>query len=174
MKSRAAALVLVLAGCAAPAVTPPVSLPVAQPAPVVAAAGPSALPTGVGLRRIGYRNCNGFDMQLFAPMRPGAREDALLLRVVAYRGVGPARVTLSGGPVRLQRASDAGWQTVALPPQRGAGAQPLLSGGATAVPLRQLLGQWPLAPGRYRLWLAPLSAGPGCSMAPVWIFEQGG
>ncbi|HRM73852.1 MAG TPA: hypothetical protein PLI13_03965 [Paracoccus sp. (in: a-proteobacteria)] len=175
MNARAAlAAILLIAGCAAPTGQGPG----ATTAPASASASPSAADFAAarpGLRRIGYRNCDGFAMELFAPARmtmasvPG---QALFLRAYAYRGAGEIRTQLQSHPARLERQAGGQWQDL---PVTAAAPGPVSGGNLAQVPLLQQLGQaGPLPPGHYRLWLGTFMASRGaatCSMAPVWQFD---
>lgn len=137
------------------------------------------------LRRIGYRNCNGFDIQLFAPQRLTAdmAGQALYLRAKAYRATGGGAVTLTlpGNAARLQRQSGTGWQNLPMNAAAGASrstasAGQLAAGSVATVSVSRAVGQsGPLAAGRYRLWLGAFTAsqvgGSACSMSPVWQFS---
>lgn len=179
MNARAAlAAILLIAGCAAPTGQGPgattASAPASAPASVSATVADFAA-ARPGLRRIGYRNCDGFAMELFAPARmtmasvPG---QALFLRAYAYRGAGEIRTQLQSHPARLERQAGGQWQDL---PVTAAAPGPVSGGNLAQVPLLQQLGQaGPLPPGHYRLWLGTFMASRGaatCSMAPVWQFD---
>lgn len=190
---RAAILgLVVLAGCAAPggqgqAPVVAMSQPPAATSPVPDMAGAQAqfAAQRAGLRRIGYRNCNGFDLQLYAPQQvtPTGAGQSLFLRAQAYRAIGGGQFTLTvpGTAPRLQRQTSAGWQD--LPMNASAAsrslavpAAQLATGAVVSLPLAPALGQRaPLTPGRYRLWLgqfaAQQSGGSACAMQPVWLFD---
>ena len=129
-----------------------------------------------GLRRIGYRNCDGYAIELFAPARLSAaraNQQSLFLNAYAYRGGGAVRLTLPGAATRLQRQTAGGWQDLPLAAATGGGS---VGGPLAAVTLAQQLGQSaPLQPGRYRAWLGQFSAsragGATCAIAPLWQFD---
>lgn len=165
-----------LSGCAAAVVqAPPAPVsPVTTQAPTASAADfNTARP---GLRRIGYRNCDGYAIELFAPARPSAAntgQQALYLNASAYRGGGAIRLTLPGVATRLQRQTGGGWQDLPMVAGSGAGT---VGGPLAAVSLSGQLGQSiPLPAGHYRAWLGQFSAsragGSACAITPVWQFD---
>ncbi|AUH32266.1 hypothetical protein [Paracoccus tegillarcae] len=183
--------VALLAGCAATGGQAPsasMSQPPASTSPVpdMASAQAQFGAQRAGLRRIGYRNCNGFDIQLYAPQRVTASGagQALFLQARSYRATG-GNVTLNvpGTASRLQRQTGAGWQDLpmrasAAGRSSGVSAAQLATGAVMSVPLVPALGQAGALPaGHYRLWLGPFSAqqagGGACTMSPVWQFDIG-
>lgn len=181
---------LLLAGCAATGGQAPVAVgtqPPARTSPVpdqgVAQAQFQAQRST--LRRIGYRNCDGFDIQLYAPrqVQGNGAGQALFMQARAYRAIGGGAVTLGipGTAPRLQRQTASGWQDLPMTASAAArsetaSAAQLAAGSVVMAPLSPTLGQVaPLAPGNYRLWLGPFSArqagGSACSMSPVWQFS---
>ncbi|TRW98238.1 hypothetical protein FNJ84_05515 [Paracoccus sp. M683] len=170
MTPRASLMALaLLAGCAAPVV-------VQQAAPVT---GPmvsaAAMPDRASLRRIGYRNCDGYAMELLAPRQVSVASvagQALYLRAYPYRAGGAIQTRLPGVAARIQQQTGSGWRDLPVV-AAGSGS----TGGATAsVSLAGQLGQVAPQPGHYRLWLGQFSASRGgatCSMSPVWQFDIG-
>lgn len=167
MMPRALLALALLAGCAAPggpAVTPA--------GPVAAAAN---MPDRASLRRIGYRNCNGYAMELFAPARvttASVAGQALYLRAYPYRGGGAIQTQLPGAATRVQQQAGSGWRDLPVVAAGSASA----GGSVASVPLAQQFGQVAVQPGRYRLWLGSFSASRGgavCSINPVWQFDIG-
>lgn len=171
MKAALLALIL-LAGCAATGTAPAVA-PGAQPVGAASAAADFAA-ARPGLRRIGYRNCDGYAVELFAPARVGRATiegQSLFLRAYAYRAGGAIRTRLPGAAARVQQRSGSGWRDLPLTVS-GSGS---IGGAFTSVPLVAQLGQGAsLPPGRYRLWLGQFSAsrdGASCAISPVWQFD---
>ena len=180
MIARAAALSLaLLAGCAA---VPQGGAPTnAVPGADTGQAQAALTSQRAGLRRIGYRNCDGYAIELFAPARitaASAPGQSLFLRAYAYRAGGPIRLNLPGAATRLQRQTAAGWQDLPRQSALGGSAVTGSSSGAVAsasLPL-QLGFVEPMNPGHYRAWLGQFSAsraggGRACAMTPVWQFD---
>lgn len=180
--AAAALLLALLAGCgAAPQGGAPVASAAAPGDGAAQAQAASALSAQrAGLRRIGYRNCDGYAIELFAPARitaASASQQALFLRAYAYRAGGAIRLDLPGAAPRLQQQTGSGWQDLPRPAALGGGAVTGGSSGAVAsasLP-RQLGVTDPLNPGHYRAWLGRFSAsragGAACAMTPVWQFD---
>lgn len=177
--AAAAALVLaLLAGCAA---VPQGGAPMpAAASPDTGQAQAALSAQRAGLRRIGYRNCDGYAIELFAPARipaASAPQQSLFLRAYAYRAGGPIRLDVPGAAARLQRQTGSGWQDLPRPAAQGGSSVPGSPAGAVAS--ASLAGQLgfvePLIPGHYRVWLGRFSAsragGSACAMTPVWQFD---
>lgn len=186
MSLRAAFAVLLLAGCAGaatqgpggPAMTGSATTPAAS-AVANSAAGPFNA-TRSQLRRIGYRNCNGYAMELFAPARitsASLAQQSLFLNAYAYRAGGAIRLNLPGAASRLQAQTAGGWQD--LPRAATLSGSSLTGSASAAVASAALPAQLgvtaPLNPGHYRAWLGQFSAsragGAACAMTPVWHFD---
>ena len=190
MSARALLMALLLAGCATQAPVPP-------PAGDVAGIrGPEAQfraerPT---LRRVGYRNCNGYSMELLVP-RHVARDPRgqgiwwqitpyLPGRAGSYQISLPENFDMPGW--RTQRRSGNGWLTLERPaaadrrdaPRRvvfsAADLGPSLPirldlAAAIGVPAEQL------SPGSYRVqaadFIVETASGGRCAMRPFWVFD---
>ncbi|RCW86633.1 hypothetical protein [Paracoccus lutimaris] len=187
MSARAVLLLLMLAGCAAQTPVPP---------PVSGAAN-GAMPRASdaqfraerpGLRRVGYRNCDGYSMQLLVPSHV-ARDPRMQNvwweispylpgRHASYRILVPE----AGAGWRIERRVGNGWQAMA-PAGRGASTERAVTAGEMSgslpVPLdlASVIGLpgAELLPGSYRVQSPPLSVqtldGKTCSMRPFWVFE---
>ena len=169
-----------LAGCAAApgaVVAPVATLP--------AAAGQGQAQSAyaaqrAGLRRIGYRNCDGYAIELFAPARISASSapgQSLFLRAYAYRAGGAIRLNLPGAAPRLQQQAATGWRDLPRPSAlAGSSVSGSASGAIASASLPQQLGiTAPMTPGHYRAWLGQFSAtragGASCAITPVWQFD---
>lgn len=179
MSLRAGLAALALAGCAA-----------APGGPVAPVAGLSAdqgqaqaayAAARPGLRRIGYRNCDGYAIELFAPARvtaASAPQQSLFLRAYAYRAGGAIRLSLPGAAPRLQQQAGTGWRDLPRPSAlAGSGVTGSATGALAPAALPSQLGfVEPMTPGHYRAWLGQFSAsragGSACAMAPVWQFDM--
>ncbi|AUH63691.1 hypothetical protein [Paracoccus zhejiangensis] len=180
MSFRATFAALLLAGCAA---APGATVAPVGNVPIAAGQGQaqaSYASQRAGLRRIGYRNCDGYAIELFAPARISAASasgQSLFLRAYAYRGGGPIRLSLPGAASRLQQQTASGWQE--LPRQSalaGSSVTGSTSGAIASASLPQQLGfVEPMNPGHYRAWLGQFSAtragGASCAITPVWQFD---
>lgn len=197
MNLRALALPLLIAGCAAPAgLRDPGSAQTAQPARAEIT-GPDAdfRAERPGLRRIGYRNCDGFSMQMLVPPDPGAgdpRAQRVWWEIKVYQPGRHAsyRIRLPedfDSPAwRSERRVGGTWQALPRPqaahPRRDPVWVSLASDRVGAsLPISHSvsdvtgLGADTLRPGTYRIQTAPFTVivpgGQSCSMQPFWVFD---
>lgn len=191
MKKLIAALILSLAGCAAPVgvvnVPPVPTAAPERPAEAQGAARAAFAAARPGLRRIGYRNCSGFSMELFAPARVSragleAQSFWWVLRSYAPGRHGNLRLT-TPDTGRLEARSGQGWQDMprvrfARVDARSVPVGDLTGGAVIRLPMAELLGLSPdaaPAPGSYRFWsdrfYAQGDLGPVCTMSPMWRFD---
>lgn len=197
MSWRALALLMLIAGCAAPAgLRNPGSTQTADPAGA-GITGPDAdlRAERPGLRRIGYRNCDGFSMQMLVPQDPGAgdpRAQRVWWEINVYQPGRHAsyRIRLPedfDGPAwRSERRVGGTWQALAraqaahlrrdpvwvsLPSDRVGASLPIPRSVSDVTGL----GADALVPGTYRIQTAPFTVivpgGQSCSMQPFWVFD---
>ncbi len=127
------------------------------------------------LRRIGYRNCNGYEIHLFAPRQVSSIDEgpSLFMTARAYRG-GAVTLNLPVDAQRLQRRVSGRWQDVPLPTRTG---DQITGQDVVMLSLSRILGggSGALSAGQYRLWFSQLSAeqaaGGYCAISPVWLFQ---
>ena len=146
-----------------------------------------------GLRRVGYRNCDGYAMELLVPRQVARdpRGQAIWWHITpylpgrhgSYRLAVPEDSGMAGW--RLQRHAGTGWQDLPRPAaHRGdAPRQAVLSPAeiGASLPVRLDLAEaiglapGPLSPGRYRLqageFTVATASGGRCSMRPFWDFD---
>lgn len=186
-----AAFVLALSGCSAQVsgvTAPPVPATAPARAPEAMAPARAAFAAArPGLRRIGYRNCSGFSMELFAPARvsrSGLEVQSFWWVLRSYQPARHGAVRLTTPDTgRLEQRAGQGWQQ--MPRDRFASVDAvdvpvgdMLAGAVIRLPMASVMG---LAqgstpePGSYRFWSERLYAqgdlGPVCNMSPMWQFD---
>lgn len=188
MRVRWLILTALVAGCAAPAAQ--------RPAPAVDAASTSQLAAErPGLRRVGYRNCEGFAMQMLVPQDVGQtdpRHQNVWWEITPYQPDRHASYRIrvpedfDTPEWRTERRAGTGWQML----ERPQAAHPRLEALWTTLPAAQVgtsfaiarsvtdvtaLGPEMLVPGTYRVQTAAFTVqvpnGQSCSMRPFWVFD---
>lgn len=197
MSLRALALLMLMAGCAAPAGMREPGTGQTTGATKTENAGFDAdfRAERAGLRRIGYRNCDGFSMQMLVPRNIGTldpRDQRVWWEINVYQRGRHAsyRIRLpedfDSPEWRTERRTGNGWQAmrrpqaahprldpvwVSLPPGLPGASFPI-SRSVTEV---TGLGPDALLPGTYRVQTAPFTIvvpdGQSCSMRPFWVFD---
>lgn len=191
MNARAFSLILfLLAGCGAQvAVTPPLTggTDLRAPDAQFHAERP-------GLRRVGYRNCDGYSMELLVPRQVARdpRGQGIWWRITPYlpgRNAGyqitvPDNASMPGW--RTERRGGNGWQAMPRPTAAGTGVAPrrqvlTAAGIGASLPVRldlaAVIGLPPdqLTPGSYRVqapdFTVETPAGGRCAMRPFWVFD---
>lgn len=191
MSARAVTLTLLLAGCAGQ---------VPGPAPVTGDG--SGLPASDAqfqaerptLRRVGYRNCDGYAMELLVP-RQVARDPRgqgiwwqitpySPARAGSYQIMVPEDFDMAGW--RTQRRAGDGWQELERPTaaqRRDSPRRAVVSGAelGASLPIRLGLADAigvpadQLTPGSYRVqapdFVVETASGGRCSMRPFWVFD---
>lgn len=192
MRVRALMLGLLLAGCVA---QPP------DPSPATGGGGGGSRALDAqfraerpGLRRVGYRNCDGYSMELLVP-RQVARDPRaqgiwwqitpyLPGRAGSYRVTVPEDFDMPGW--RIQRRTENGWQlleraTAAHRRDTPRRAEFSAAELAPSLPIRLALSDAiglpadRLTPGSYRIqapdFTVETASGGRCAMRPFWVFD---
>ena len=190
MSARTLLMAVLLAGCTAQA---PVSPPAGDAAGIRAqqAQFRAERPT---LRRVGYRNCDGYSMELLVPRQVARdpRGQGIWWQITPYppRRAGSYQVSLPENydmpGWRTQRRSGNGWQTLERQPaadRRGAPRRAVFSAAdlGPSLPVRLDLAAaigapgGPLSPGSYRVqaadFIVETDSGGRCAMRPFWVFD---
>lgn len=196
----ALASVLALTGCApVPPASVPASAPVTAPGNRLDGYGAAQSVSDAqfraarpGLRRVGYRNCDGYSVQLLVP-RQVARDGGpqwLWWEITPYlAGANSSyRVTVPEDfrNWRTERRVDAGWQVQGrvtatdrrnTPRQLSFSAAEIGASRPVAQDLREAigLGPDPLSPGSYRVqasdFIVETPSGGRCALRPFWVFD---
>ena len=189
MSARAALLILMLAGCATQAPMPSVT----------GGADPRASDAQFraerpALRRVGYRNCDGYSMELLVPRQVARdpRGQGIWWQITPYQ---PGRASSYSVTVpedfdmpgwRTERRAGNGWQVLERPAAAHLRDQPRRAVFSAAslgpsLPIRLGLAEAigvpadQLSPGSYRVqasdFIVETASGGRCAMRPFWVFD---